>query len=261
MKVSILLPTLGERIDELKRLFNSLEEQTNKSFELIIISQGNHKEVEVLLSQYSFKYNHINIDKKGLSYARNIGLKQVKGEYLILSDDDAWYPNYSIDMIINKFLKESCDVACFKIYDPMLEKEYKNYRKHRKSIKNIDILRKSSIEICFNLKQISLEEIYFDEEFGLGSKYISGEENLVLKNILDLGYKLCYFNEIFVFHAKKENIKFNNKYIESKAILFKRLFGRVIGSVFLNILLFKNIKKIDSNKMYSIWMANKLILS
>ena len=42
MKVSILLPTLGERIDELKRLFNSLEEQTNKSFELIIISQGNH---------------------------------------------------------------------------------------------------------------------------------------------------------------------------------------------------------------------------
>ena len=57
MKVSILLPTLGERIDELKRLFNSLEEQTNKSFELIIISQGNHKEVEVLLSQYSFKYN------------------------------------------------------------------------------------------------------------------------------------------------------------------------------------------------------------
>ena len=65
MKVSILLPTLGERIDELKRLFNSLEEQTNKSFELIIISQGNHKEVEALLSKYSFKYNHINIDKKG----------------------------------------------------------------------------------------------------------------------------------------------------------------------------------------------------
>ena len=57
MKVSILLPTLGERIDELKRLFNSLEEQTNKSFELIIISQGNHKEVEALLSKYSFKYN------------------------------------------------------------------------------------------------------------------------------------------------------------------------------------------------------------
>ena len=185
MKVSILLPTLGERIDELKRLFNSLEEQTNKSFELIIISQGNHKEVEALLSKYSFKYNHINIDKKGLSYARNIGLKQVKGEYLILSDDDAWYPKYSIDMVINKFLKESCDVACFKIYDPIVGKEYKNYSNHKNNISIIDILRKSSIEICFNLKQIKLEEIYFNEEFGLGSKYIRGEENLVLINILD----------------------------------------------------------------------------
>ena len=42
MELSILLPTLGSRIEELKRIFDSLENQTNKLFELIIVSQSNH---------------------------------------------------------------------------------------------------------------------------------------------------------------------------------------------------------------------------
>ena len=82
MKVSILLPTLGERIDELKRLFNSLEEQTNKSFELIIVSQGNHDIIEELLKKFTFKYTQIKIEQRGVYLARNIGMKYGNGNYV-----------------------------------------------------------------------------------------------------------------------------------------------------------------------------------
>lgn len=40
MKFSLLLPTLGTRESEIKNLFESLENQTYKKFELIVVSQG-----------------------------------------------------------------------------------------------------------------------------------------------------------------------------------------------------------------------------
>ena len=83
MELSILLPTLGARIDELKRLFISLENQNNKSFELIIVSQGNHKIIEELLREFSFKYKQIKIDKKGLSLARNISCQYFLQETIL----------------------------------------------------------------------------------------------------------------------------------------------------------------------------------
>ena len=75
MELSILLPTLGNRIDELKRLFISLENQNNKSFELIIVSQGNHKIIEELLREFTFKYNQIKIEKNRYEPFKQISYK------------------------------------------------------------------------------------------------------------------------------------------------------------------------------------------
>ena len=68
MELSILLPTLGSRIEELSILFNSLENQNNKLFELIIVSQGNHDNIEKLLKKFTFKYTQIKIEKRGEYY-------------------------------------------------------------------------------------------------------------------------------------------------------------------------------------------------
>ena len=134
MELSILLPTLGARIDELKRLFISLENQNNKSFELIIVSQGNHKIIEELLREFSFKYKQIKIDKKGLSLARNIGMKYVSGNYVVLADDDAWYAEDSINKIIKEMKSNDEEIICFKIFDPISNKYYKNFLHHYETL-------------------------------------------------------------------------------------------------------------------------------
>ncbi|WGX75941.1 glycosyltransferase family A protein [Paraclostridium bifermentans] len=64
MKFSLLLPTLGTRELEIKNLFESLENQTYKKFELIVVSQGNHKFIEETLKQYDFEYKHIIMDER-----------------------------------------------------------------------------------------------------------------------------------------------------------------------------------------------------
>ena len=44
--ISILVPTMGTRENELKRLIESLKKQTYNNFEVVIVSQGNHDMVE-----------------------------------------------------------------------------------------------------------------------------------------------------------------------------------------------------------------------
>ncbi len=194
--ISILLPTLGERLSELKRLFDSLEEQTNKQFELIIVTQGNHQEVEILLSNYNFKNQQVKTDKRGLSRARNIGINYCKGNLVLLSDDDAWYPNFVIDYLEQQFYGESIDIGCFKIFDPLINSDYKDYSRHNQYLTKIDLLRKSSIELCFSLKNIRKKELLFNEQFGLGSEFPSGEENILLCELYKKGYNFKFFDKM-----------------------------------------------------------------
>lgn len=246
MELSILLPTLGARIDELKRLFISLENQNNKSFELIIVSQGNHKIIEELLREFSFKYKQIKIDKKGLSLARNIGMKYVSGNYVILADDDAWYAEDSINKIIKEMKSNDEEIICFKIFDPISNKYYKNYSKHKVNVGTIQLLKKSSIEICFNLIKINKSKIIFNEQFGLGAKFHSGEENLLMNALRKEGYKIKFVNKTIVYHRIRKDIQIDEGFIKSKAEVLKIILGKFGAYIYLNLILVKNIKKINS---------------
>ena len=42
MKISILVPTLGNREQEINRLLESLDRQSYKKIEVIVIMQGNY---------------------------------------------------------------------------------------------------------------------------------------------------------------------------------------------------------------------------
>lgn len=259
--ISILVPTLGEREIELKILFDSLKNQSNKNFELIVVTQINHSYVEKLRLNYSFNIKHIKVDKRGLSYSRNIGLKYVEGNIVLLSDDDAWYEKDSMQIILDEFKNNGSDVLCFKIKDPIINQDYKNYSKHKVQVNKLQILKKSSIEIAFNLKRINLDDIRFNEEFGLGAKYVSGEENIILNSLLLKNKKIKFINKTIVYHRKKVNSKFDSRYIISKAGLFREIYGKVVGLILYNVLMLKNIFKIEGPKAKGIFTGIKEFVS
>ncbi|MGR9633222.1 glycosyltransferase family A protein [Bacillus cereus] len=62
--VNVIVPTLGNRIEYIKRLFNSLEEQTINNIKVIIVSQENHDRISSLLMKYNFNYHHVILSKK-----------------------------------------------------------------------------------------------------------------------------------------------------------------------------------------------------
>ncbi len=250
--ITLILPTLGQREFEIKRLFNSLENQTYNNFEVIIVSQDNHDDISEYLKNYKFKYKHIRINKKGLSIARNEGLKHVNGDIITFSDDDCWYLNDSLENVHNYFEKNKSDIALFQHFDPDKLQYSKKYpTEEKKNIHRLRILSQSSIDIFINIKNVRDYIIGFDERFGIGGKYKSGEENVYLMDLYNKGYKLDYYPKIISYHPNKRgngNNILDEKMVIDKAPLFKRLFGNPIGIVMYTAFMIKKRKVILNKK-------------
>ena len=89
IKLSFLLCTLN-REDDFKRSIKSLFENDNKgiSFEVVVVDQGLSDNVLEVCKLHGAIY--IPTDSRGLSLARNIGLKRCNGTFIALMDDDAY---------------------------------------------------------------------------------------------------------------------------------------------------------------------------
>lgn len=126
--ISIIIPTLGTREAELRRLFQSMEEQTEQRFEAVVVSQANHETVARLLEGVSFCYQHIRLERRGLSHARNIGATYINGELVTFSDDDCWYEPDAFAEAWQFFRSNpKTGLVCFQIFDPVSEQFYKRY--------------------------------------------------------------------------------------------------------------------------------------
>jgi glycosyltransferase involved in cell wall biosynthesis len=234
--ISVIVPTLGTKPEQLKRLFESLDKQTYQDFEVIIVSQDNHDYITLLLNDVKFKYNHITIDRKGLSLARNIGIKHANGTIMTFSDDDCWYNEDSFKLVSSYFERnKDTDVACFQIYDPISESYYKQYDEdEQEQVSLRKILKKSSIEIFITRERIPDKLIHFDEKFGLGAIYPSGEENIFLFDLAKNNNKISYHPEIVVNHEKPEmQTRLNLKSFIGKGPMFKRMYNTPVAIILL----------------------------
>lgn len=61
-----------------------------------------------------------------------------------------------------------------------------------KNINKFSSFKVSSVQMAFRLKKIWEKNIFFNEKFGAGAEYISGEENLFLLECLRKGLKIKY---------------------------------------------------------------------
>ena len=99
-------------------VLESLAKQTLAAdlFEIVLIdnnSPGNTKEIfESFMTQHPNLSCHYFLEtNQGLSYGRNRGIKESKGEYITFIDDDAFLAENYLEKIYNYFLKNSDFVA------------------------------------------------------------------------------------------------------------------------------------------------------
>ncbi len=94
--VSVIMPAynvaqfIGESLD-------SVFKQTFDDYEVIVINDGSPdtQELERVLEPYRRRINYIVQENRGLSGARNTGIRAARGRFIALLDsDDLWEPDY-----------------------------------------------------------------------------------------------------------------------------------------------------------------------
>lgn len=99
---SIILTTYN-RPDLLKDALDSVSEQTLRDFEVILIND-NGEPVEHLLAAYDVPITYIRQGRnRGLSAARNAGLKLARGRYVVYLDDDDMYLPHHLEVLAEAF--------------------------------------------------------------------------------------------------------------------------------------------------------------
>jgi glycosyltransferase involved in cell wall biosynthesis len=89
---SLIVATLN-RIDELAHLLDSLEAQTFKDFEVIVVDQNPDDRLVPISNRHpKLAIRHLR-SAPGLSKARNVGLPHAEGDIIAFPDDDCWYPS------------------------------------------------------------------------------------------------------------------------------------------------------------------------
>ena len=98
MKISVVIPMYNSSKTILSTL-NSIKKQTVPPFEVIIIDDGSIDESATIVENFIANNSILNVKliKKvngGVSSARNVGMKEAKGDWIALLDsDDEWLPN------------------------------------------------------------------------------------------------------------------------------------------------------------------------
>lgn len=206
MKFSLVMATLG-RSDEIKIFLDSLDLQDYREFELIIVDQNEENIVEPIIREYKerFYIKHIRIKEKGLSLARNVGIKHVTGDIIAFPDDDCAYSEGILSFINNYFINNNnADFVTFKLRDKDtgVDSNLKWYTE------NVEITYKNifrtviSPSIFVRIKNI--EDIFFDENLGVGRKYGSGEESDMALELIYRGYKGMYLTDFIIYHPNKK---------------------------------------------------------
>jgi glycosyltransferase involved in cell wall biosynthesis len=99
MTVSVIIPTYNG-IKKLPLILSSLEEQTYKNFETIVVVDGSTDSTVNYLKKSSFKlsdFKFIEQENKGRSVVKNTGAQMAKGDLLIFIDDDIILDNHCLE--------------------------------------------------------------------------------------------------------------------------------------------------------------------
>ncbi len=86
--VSIVVPTY-QRVDYLRQCLQSCQAQTAPNFEVVIVENGGASGAEDIVAEFNDpRFRLIRTEKAGAAAARNIGVCEARGQYLVIMDDD-----------------------------------------------------------------------------------------------------------------------------------------------------------------------------
>ena len=114
-RFSVIIPA-HNAAGYIARGLNSIEMQTFRDYELIVVCDSCTDETAAIALNYADKVIEVDHHLDGLT--RNDGIDAARGEYLLFMDDDDWWMHREAFRIIHEALEaaENPDVLCYGFY-------------------------------------------------------------------------------------------------------------------------------------------------
>lgn len=112
--VSIIIPVYRTEKCYLDKCINSIDAQDYENYEVMMIDDGNSAEYAHMLDEYQKVNDKIRVIHKengGASAARNTGIIESKGEYVVFVDSDDAIPEQFLSKAVNYMESYNLDIA------------------------------------------------------------------------------------------------------------------------------------------------------
>ena len=202
-RFSLIIATV-ERTSAVERLLASLSAQTFLDFEVIVVDQNDDGRLEGILRAWSdqMTLKHLR-SARGLSRARNAGLRAACGEIIAFPDDDCWYPPdllRELDRWFRQHDEYSFLSTCAITGDG--NRTAGRWLARSTEIRRGNVFRTHvSFSLFFRVNAVRVAG-GFDEALGLGSDtpHGSAEETDYVLRLLEHGSRGWYESALTVFH-------------------------------------------------------------
>ena len=236
MKFSIIIPVYNPDKKLFSNCLESVNNQTSKKFEVIIIDDGSTNGCEDVYSKYdSFKI--YKIKNSGVCNARNYGISKSSGEWIIFVDADDTLPIDTLE-IYNRNVSKKNDLIIGKsmiITNKSSNLSYSKYNQDKivSSTEVLDsiLLTKDKFDIsfsyvgavwgkCYRKEIINKYNVFFTENITIGEDTLFNIEYITnINKILYVDY--CVYN--YVINSTSAMNKYSRKVYDSSLLLKNKL--------------------------------------
>lgn len=230
-RICLIVPTFG-RYAEVERLFVSLERQTCKDFQVVLVDQNLDDRLTPLCTKFQEKLNILYVKDKGrgASRARNIGFEYSNAEIILWPDDDCWYPPDLIENVNYCFSTHSEMVGIIgKLLDKNRQPHSRWFPKKERIAKLMDTFTFAA-EPVLAFQRLAFSQLGgFDPSLGTGSQspWAAGEGTDLCVRTLKHGMTMYIEPSVIVFHEKLD-VKGGDDLQIEKAQHYARGMGAVL---------------------------------
>lgn len=242
--VSIVVPVYNAE-KYLEQCLNSIQNQTYKNFEVILVNDGSMDHSESICKSFvegDSRFRYFLKSNGGSSAARNFGLDHVRGDFITFIDADDWVDENHLEVLINNIRENNSDMAVSSIkkFDSADNFSIRMYSNQEKYLLNYNKLNREEFLVILpklilasNSYKISVCKLFKKElayETRFDNSLIYGEDTEFFFNLYCNMDSISYVDEvtyIYRLHDESSSSKFGQLHMEQELAIYKKMYERI----------------------------------
>ena len=218
--ISIIVPVYNVE-KYIEKCLDSIINQTYKNIEIIVIDDGSTDNSANICDKYTKKSNKLRVIHKengGISEARNLGISEAKGKYIIFIDSDDYIETEMIEKLYNACIENNAQIGCCGKILESSDKIKNINNKNEFCIENKDAIKKllllDDIDASCSDKLIDIT-LFQDIKYPVNRRY---EDMATMYKLLYKANKIVHINYLGYHYVTRKdsfiNVNFDKQHFD-----------------------------------------------